>query len=77
MKIQLWRRGPVVNALHLWEKDFRKDRFFIVRSDSGKNRDIEIGSLGAYIYTSIQNRGHKVFEEIDQGLAYLIMELWN
>lgn len=76
-KIQIWRRGPVIRALHLQEYEFKKDRFFIVRSDSGKNRDIPIGSLGAYIYRDLPNMGHKIFEEIDQGLAYLIMELWN
>lgn len=76
-KIQFWRNGPLINAMVLDEGEFTKDRFFNVRSNKSKSsEDVEIGPLGRFIYNDLEN-SHSIFAEIDQGLANLLIELWN
>lgn len=77
IKIQIWRTLPVINSMVLDETEFKKDRFFVIRSPAKrKSGNVPIGPLGTFIYMDLEN-SHRIFEEIDQGLANLIIELWN
>lgn len=82
LKVQIWRSGfPVMDALHFKEQELKRDRFFLIRSGNTKSGNwflpLIIGPVGALIYEGFTNTKHKYFEEVDQGLARLIMNLWK